>query len=178
MIETKCTECSKNFLVKTGEINRSKSKNMFCSRSCAGTFNGRKRTRKGSVRVCKSCQNTYVFKNNKPSRVYCGQCKAKNPNKNYDEKTLLEVIRSLSIAGKHPSWKWSYVRNRARQKHKELLGLPCFRCGYSLHVELAHIKALSSFPETAKVSEVNDRKNVVQLCRNCHWELDRGLWSM
>lgn len=56
-----------------------------------------------------------------------------------------------------------------------MINLPCAYCGYSLHVELCHIKPISSFPDSALLSEVNSRKNNIQLCRNCHWELDNSI---
>ena len=48
-------------------------------------------------------------------------------------------------------------------------------CGYDKHVECCHIKAVSDFPDTALLGEVNAPGNLVLLCRNCHWELDHGL---
>ena len=37
---------------------------------------------------------------------------------------------------------------------------PCAKCGYDKHVELCHIKSMSSFPDSALVKEVNNRKNI------------------
>ena len=66
----------------------------------------------------------------------------------------------------------SHIRGLARIQHKDLLKQPCAYCGYTRHVELCHIKAVSSFSEESLVSEVNSVDNVIQLCRNCHWEFD------
>lgn len=56
--------------------------------------------------------------------------------------------------------------------------MPCAVCGYTKHVELAHKRALQDFPDDALLSEVNARGNVIQLCPNCHWELDHGFLDL
>ena len=58
--------------------------------------------------------------------------------------------------------------------NKILTGLPCAVCGYDKHVELAHIKAVSEFNVSDKLSDINNERNIIQLCRNCHWEFDNG----
>ena len=50
----------------------------------------------------------------------------------------------------------------------------CSVCGYDKHVELAHIKAVSEFNVSDKLSDINNERNIIQLCRNCHWEFDNG----
>lgn len=140
---------------------------------CAAVHNNKLRKRAGSVKTCKKCGTEYVFKNNKPSVSFCSKCKPQRQLL----KTLKDVANSLSARGKHPSWKWAYVRIQARSIHRAILKLACYRCNYAKHVELAHIKPISSFPLSTPLSEVNDRSNVVQLCPNCHWELDHGIWS-
>lgn len=48
-------------------------------------------------------------------------------------------------------------------------------CEYKVHAELAHLRDISSFPDSAILGEINDTKNLALLCRNCHWEYDNGL---
>ena len=45
-------------------------------------------------------------------------------------------------------------------------------CGYAKHVEVAHRKDVSSFPDSALISEINDLTNLVGLCPLHHWEFD------
>jgi hypothetical protein len=92
--------------------------------------------------------------------------------------TLADYHKKLSVSGKHPSWKNSHIRNFNRSWNKHLLDKPCSNCGYSKHVELCHIRPVSDFPESAKLSEVNAELNNIVLCRNCHWEFDHGLLKM
>jgi hypothetical protein len=92
----------------------------------------------------------------------------------YQEKTIGEYRKMKSVEGKHPSWVHSHIRMFCRSWNKELLKLPCACCNYNLHVELCHIKPISSFPDESLLGDVNSSKNIIQLCRNCHWEFDNG----
>jgi len=51
----------------------------------------------------------------------------------------------------------------------------CVICGYTKHVEIAHIKAVSEFGDDATLEEINHINNLVGLCPNHHWEYDAGL---
>ena len=90
------------------------------------------------------------------------------------ELTLEEYWNKKSLSNLHSSSKSVHIRALARNNFKDLTKKPCANCGYDKHVELCHIKPISSYPETAKISEVNSEKNLIQLCPNCHWELDNG----
>ena len=54
----------------------------------------------------------------------------------------------------------------------------CKVCGYDKHVEVCHIKSVSSFLDTATVLEINSIENLVVLCRNHHWEYDHDLLKL
>ena len=51
----------------------------------------------------------------------------------------------------------------------------CAICGYTNHVEVAHIKSVSDFDDSALISEINSIDNLIGLCPNHHWEYDNGL---
>ena len=51
----------------------------------------------------------------------------------------------------------------------------CAICGYSKHVEVAHIKAVSEFDDDATIKEINSLSNLIGLCPNHHWEYDNGI---
>ena len=95
-----------------------------------------------------------------------------NRGKALRDKTLQEYWDSPALTNLPESSRNVRVRDFARRDFRHLAKLPCACCGYSLHVEIAHKKAVSEFPPTAKISEVNAPNNVVQLCPNCHWEYD------
>lgn len=54
----------------------------------------------------------------------------------------------------------------------------CIICGYSKHVEIAHVKAVADFEDNVKVSEINNIDNLIALCPNHHWEYDNGLLKL
>jgi 5-methylcytosine-specific restriction endonuclease McrA len=71
------------------------------------------------------------------------------------------------------------VRDLARDIFA-LANLPrvCRNCGYDKHVEICHIRSISSFPDDIPIPVVNDLSNLVALCPNCHWEFDHGLLAL
>lgn len=149
-------------------------KNKFCNKSCANSYNNRvKPKRKMKIRKCRDCGSDYTHKDRRS--IYCNDCfDMKHSLKALKAKTLKEIQNKSSVKGRHRSWINSEVRNFNRTWNKSLSKLPCANCGYSLHVELCHVKAITDFPETASLGEINDPSNVIQLCRNCHWEFDNG----
>jgi predicted restriction endonuclease len=56
--------------------------------------------------------------------------------------------------------------------------MACAICGYNQHVEAAHRRPVSDFPDEATVSEINEPANLVYLCPNHHWEHDHGLLTL
>lgn len=178
-IEVTCRSCSVSFLKQECEV--LKTKNNFCSKSCAAKFNNIGISRNPpKFRKCKKCKNEFIKSKSHKSKLYCSNCL-----KDYDNR--LELLKSMSIHdfqvytisnGYHPSWKNSQIRYYNRTWNASLKFLGCAICGYTHHVEFAHIKPLSSFPETATLGEVNHPNNVIQLCPNHHWELDNGILNL
>ncbi len=91
--------------------------------------------------------------------------------------TIKELRESESIIDKHQSWKHSNVRNLCRKWNKNLIKI-CQNCEYNVHIEFCHIRPISDFPDTATLGEINNYKNILILCRNCHWEFDNGLITL
>lgn len=158
-----CINCGEN-VERTPSAIRG---NIFCTRSCAAKYNNsismgskRKKSKK-----CQICSELILS-----DRTYCKQCYSEKHC--LDEKTLFEVTKHK---GKLAS-KFSGVRGNARIIYRDN-NLPkcCFLCGYNKHIEICHIKSISSFPETALIKEINSIENLVALCRNHHWELDHEL---
>lgn len=162
----KCLSCEK-------ETNNPK----FCSRNCAATFNNKmfpKRKTKKSCTICKEPAKSYRHSHCELHHKEYMENKFENfknlPLKTYWNKKCLENL--------HRSSKNSHIRNFARSHFKHLLVKPCHNCGYNKHVELCHIKPISKFNEDSKICEVNCEENLIQLCRNCHWEFDHGLLNI
>lgn len=139
----------------------------YCSRSCAAKMNNKIPKRK-LTRKCRECDDiVWTYRHTR-----CKKHFEDYKNNHYRNKTLGEYRNMFSVKGKHPSWVSSHIRNFARSWLKHLRKLPCKHCGYDKHVELAHIKPVSSYADSALLGEVNSEDNVIQLCPNCHWEFD------
>jgi 5-methylcytosine-specific restriction endonuclease McrA len=77
----------------------------------------------------------------------------------------------------HKSSAFALIRTRARAEGKKLGFTKCCKCGYDKHIEVAHIKPISSFSEEVMISIINSKENIMPLCPNCHWEYDHNLWT-
>lgn len=140
----------------------------FCCKRCSAQKTNKetpKRKRKTKCKHCDRITKTY-------RHTSCEEHFERYKERFKKDFTIGEYRNRLSVKGKHDSWVHSHIRNFARSWLSHLTKLPCAKCGYNLHVELCHIKPISSFPDDALVSEVNSERNVIQLCRNCHWEFD------
>ena len=84
------------------------------------------------------------------------------------QKTLGEAIKNHTHnIGTN---RFNCIRRSARYEFRHLT--VCEGCGYDKHVEMCHIKPLTSFSLDTLVSVINDRSNIKVLCPNCHWEFD------
>lgn len=169
----------------------------FCSTSCSASRRLGKQNNPPIARTCQVCSDVFYCSTVHRSRAYCPKCKGSadwlvisHPRTQQRKGSISytrPAYRSLTIAqatsgpylkGKHRSHITIYIRQFNRAWNKALLFLPCAACGYSKHVQLAHIKPVSSFPPEATIGEVNSPRNVIQLCPNCHWEFDHGLLAL
>jgi predicted restriction endonuclease len=111
----------------------------------------------------------------------CGQSKTIKSNccnkcsnsKRIKFHTLKDTAHSV-VHGQ--SAKFNIIRGRARNQHKHIKA--CQFCGYDKHVEVCHIKSISSFDLSTTIREINDLSNLIYLCPNCHWELDKGILKL
>lgn len=73
----------------------------------------------------------------------------------------------------------SFIRRNAKETYVKY-GKPlcCEICGYDKHVEIAHKRAVSNFPQETKIEEINSVDNLIALCPNHHWEFDNGLLNL
>ncbi len=156
-------------MTNCGYCDKPTSNPKYCSLSCSGRSNGRTAPRRKLEGSCADC-GILIRK----SLKYCGKCFGEKSRIN---NTLGDYINRPGNKGKHPSWRFGEVRAFARTVNRKR-PKSCQHCGYSTHIEYAHIKPLSSFPLTAKLSEVNGPENILILCRNHHWEFDHGLLNI
>ena len=119
----------------------------------------RERTKK----PCPHC-STPIYQGSKT----CVNCRG--PAWSRGDITIAEAIYHTH----HRSSAYALIRTRARAVIQALGWNTCQVCGYSKHVEAAHRRPISDFPEDTKLSVVNDPTNLAALCRNHHWESDHG----
>lgn len=165
MIERKCFHCGNDT-----------TNPKFCSRSCSASFSNKIPKRKLS-RKCSHCEN--LVRNYRSTLCeHHFQTKTIEDRSELRSRTLESYYSRDSLKGLHPSSRSAHVRGLNRSWNKDMTQRPCVCCGYSKHVELAHIRPISSFPLTATLGEINSRENIATLCPNCHWEFDNGLLEL
>lgn len=134
-------------------------KRKFCSRSCATIYNNKNRKNN----KCIICGNGISAKS-----AVCRTC--------YDESRLLSVETKGNLKKRLSATSYSstLVSHANSVFNKSAKGNKCIVCGYDKHVDVCHIRSIASFPENARVGEINSITNLVGLCPNHHWEYDKG----
>lgn len=157
-----CASCGKSVYKAPKEIRKSKSGNMFCSRSCSATYNNK--SIKKRTLSCRQCGKLILS-----GYTYCNDCYI---SKHYlTDKTLLEAI-----GNRKDSNRYTGIRANARRIYYcSAKPKCCMVCGYDKHFEICHIKDIADFAPETKISEINNIENLVALCPNHHWEFDEGL---
>jgi len=149
----------------------------FCSRSCAQSYNNKAKPKRLRKTKCTRCNNITKSYRHTLCEEHWKEYVSKR-KESVQERTLGDYWKFKSLDGLHTSSKNAHIRLLARSWFKDLTIKPCANCGYDKHVELCHIKPVSSFSETTTLKEVNSRDNIIQLCPNCHWEFDKGLLKL
>ena len=155
----KCISCDSVIVVldnkKVSEIKKMK----FCNHTCAAIFTNKKRDKKPiKIKIKKVCLSV----EEKAERRF----------------NFLKGKTKDEIFSKHSNWQSARtsIRNHAGKVYAgKNMERECENCGYNKHVEIAHIKSVSSFSGSATIEEMNHVNNLIGLCPNCHWEFDNGL---
>lgn len=151
-----------NICIECGKPTKNKK---FCSRSCSSTYNNRKKPKRQWTRTCADCDTLVNYRNK-----YCESCRV-------SRFSAKDMTIDEAIYKHHTSGAYSLIRSRAVSIAKPK-GKHCVNCGYDKHVEVCHIKPISTFDKSTLVSVVNNPSNLILLCPNCHWEFDHGLLNM
>jgi len=146
----------------------------FCSRSCAASFTNRLSPKRKLTKKCSKCDNIVRNYRSKLCENHFQEKKLAS-NEEYKNRTMGYYRSKECLKELHKSSIHAHVRGLCRVWLKHLTKESCKNCGYSKHVELCHIKPLASFTDDSLLKDVNSKDNVIPLCRNCHWEFDRGL---
>lgn len=138
----------------------------FCSRSCSAAYTNQQSPKRKAKNYCEDCGQTI-----RRDVKYCSNCRKSRP---FVARQATDDI-SLSVAiykRGHRSAAFALVRARARLVAKKLGWNKCQHCGYDIHVEISHRKAIASFSLDTLINTINHPSNLLALCPNCHWEYD------
>jgi hypothetical protein len=84
----------------------------------------------------------------------------------------------LEKSGGSPYWFKVKVTNHAQVIWRQMGKPPgCEICDFQFHA-ICHKKPVKDFANNVKIKEINDPKNLIGLCPNHHWLLDRGLLDL
>ncbi len=163
----KCKNCKININNrKPSQIKRSR--NHFCSRNCAASYNNHKQPKRNTIRKCSinNCENIVQKWNYRRCTEHFSmtayeirQIKTKNLTLSNLRKKKLKNING-------------YIRYLNRSWNKDKQNKPCELCKYSTYTELCHIKPIKEFDENNTIGEINSPDNIIVLCPNHHKELD------
>ena len=149
----------------------------YCSRSCAAINTNKSHPKRRLTKICNECDKiVYSYRHSKCEEHY--NIYIQNKRSNFLNTPLKEYWQKDSIKHLHPSSKNAHIRGLARSMNKDIIKLPCAKCGYDKHVEICHIKPIRDFNEESTIAEVNSKENIIQLCPNCHWEFDNNLLTL
>jgi hypothetical protein len=171
----------------------------FCTKSCAARYNNRHREnmRTRPTGLCERCgvkiEYKYQGKGCYSPRKFCTDCfgpALSEINRNNLKKYLGIKDDCISMHDKKTKGEMKQLRpgsprlkgffNRHARQIYKMSGQPfiCKICGYERYVDVCHIKAVSKFPDTALVSEIDSIDNLVTLCKLHHKELDDKLLDL
>lgn len=146
----------------------------FCTRSCAAVFNnstgrtGRPVAKRIDWR-CARCNGPAP-----PERSTCNTC-VTHIKANDGSYVDPAVITKGQLVTKDTQ-KYRRIRDYARRYARPAGVLEsCCICGYTLHVECAHIVPIQSYGDDTLIAVINHPSNLCGLCPNHHWEYDNGL---
>ncbi len=176
-----CKNCKKVIQVNKDQKVSEVRKKSFCTRSCSGSYNNSHRTREPwkstmTERECSVCKKVFkLYRTTSGNFTRRKKCLLCTKNNSINSKTKSELFKN--------SLNWQSARSAIAKNARDVYGkehkeLKCKVCGYDKTIDVAHIKAVSEFRDSAKISTINNIKNLIGLCPNHHWEYDHGLLDL
>lgn len=128
-------------------------KKNFCNHSCGATYNNKLRStnkEKTNTKKTSSLPEKYSYFDGVTKKMF------------FEKKGVYYKFRAE--IRKHAQW--IYQKNGGSKT--------CKVCGYNKHIQVCHIKSVSSFNDDDLILTINSINNLVGLCPNHHWEYDNG----
>lgn len=179
MVAVVCKECGKEYEIDKYTYDRKieEGSEFFCSRSCSAKYNNKnfpKRKKTSATDICPVCGG----KKSSASGV-CNKCRQEERSKFIMSQELGYYI---GYDKKYPyvTRKCSEIRREARRimdndTTREKVCEYCHNHEFDEVLEVHHLKGITKFDVHTKVSEINDKSNLIWLCPNHHRMLERGL---
>ena len=150
----------------------------FCSQSCSASYFNRVKPKRAKSKICHhpDCKELILSvlkfcSEHKGGRGLPGKISLKDSVERYTKGSLISEVGYATAQ--------SYIRVHSRNTARSHgLLRECHVCGYSNHVQAAHIIPVKDFPDSCTVLEVNSINNLVGLCPNHHWEFDNGMINL
>jgi len=146
-----CKSCGSVIKVNDKQKVSEVRKKQFCNQSCGVTFNNKIRYRETKPKKEKNViPERYSYFDGVTKKSY------------FDKKGVYYKFRAE--IRKHAQW--VYQKNNGDKT--------CKVCGYDKHIQVCHIKSVSSFGDDDLITDINSFDNLIGLCPNHHWEYDNG----
>lgn len=147
----------------------------FCSRSCSVSFSNSKKPKRNpnkQLKMCVLCRAVTISPSS--NRTKCDNCNGMIKTDSGEYKYISQLTKKDYLSSNQKNTH-ARIRGNARQIARDFGKLTkCSVCGYSLHVDCAHIRPIASFSNSALISEINHPSNLIGLCKNHHWEQENG----
>jgi hypothetical protein len=121
---------------------------------------------------CEECNRAIRRKSGSKAAAITIKKNNKQSWANIDDMTKAEVKEK---SGGH-CWHMKCNITRWARRNYRASGRPqvCQACGYSLHINVCHIKDIKDYSMDTKIGVINHLDNLVPLCPTHHWEFDHG----
>lgn len=174
-----CEKCGKTYQIEKCIYERKlkEESRFFCSSSCAAKYNNRaypKRAKTSTEEICPVCG-----KHKSSCAAMCKNCRDKERTNFVQSKELGYYIgygEKLNYATR----RCTEIRKDARRvmencEDVEKVCAYCHNHEFDRILDVHHIKGIMKFDPHTKVSEINEKENLVWLCPNHHRMLEMGL---
>ena len=146
-----CKHCGEIIKVKDKQKVSEIRKKSFCDTSCSASFNNSQRPLKCKPKKEKNLRpEKFSYFNGVTKKMF------------FETKGVYYKFRAQ--IRKHAQY--IYEKNNGSRK--------CGFCGYDKHIQVCHIKSVSSFNDCDLITDINSKDNLIGLCPNHHWEFDHG----
>ncbi len=124
-------------------------------------------------KTCVGCSSEFVIASR--SQRYCSnECRERCYTLRFSSKTKSSIFCDTRS--------WQAARSMIQENARNVFfrkspNSKCHICDYDNHIEVCHIKSVSSFDDEDTMGEINNINNLVGLCPNHHWEFDNKIVS-